>query len=78
MVTVIIAVPAAIALTKPVLLTVAAAVLLLLHVTVLFVALAGNTVAVSCSVLPAVIVLADLFKLTLVTGCVTVTVQLAV
>jgi hypothetical protein len=49
-VTVIVAVPAALPVTKPDVLTVAIAVLLLVQVTVLFVAFAGATVAVSCVV----------------------------
>jgi hypothetical protein len=61
--------------------TVAIAVLLLLHVTFLFVALAGATVAVSVSVLPTVMLVVVLFKVMPVTGtlaAVTVTVQVAV
>ncbi len=51
-VTVMVAVPAATAVTRPAVLTVATAVLLLLHVTFLLVALAGATVAVNCCVEP--------------------------
>jgi hypothetical protein len=51
-VTVIVAVPMATAVTKPLVLTVAFAVSLEDQVTFLFVALAGATVAVSCCVLP--------------------------
>ena len=47
---VIVAVPLDTAVTNPVLLTVATAVLLLLHVTLLLVAFSGVTVAVSCRV----------------------------
>ena len=47
---VIVAVPLDTAVINPVLLTVATAVLLLLHVTLLSVALSGVTVAVSCKV----------------------------
>ena len=47
---VMVALPLDTAVTNPVLLTVATAVLLLLHVTLLSVALSGVTVAVSCSV----------------------------
>ena len=51
-VAVIVALPLATAVTRPVLLTVATAVLLLVHVTLLSVALSGVTVAVSCNVWP--------------------------
>ena len=49
-VAVIVAVPFDLAVTRPLASTVATAVLLLVHVTDLFVALVGNTVAVSCVV----------------------------
>jgi hypothetical protein len=78
--TIIAALPAATALTVPPD-TVATAVLLLLHVTFLFVALAGATVAVNVSELPTVIVVEVLFRVTPVTatlGATTLTVQFAV
>lgn len=53
--TVMVAVPAATAVTKPVALTVATAVLLLVQVTLVLEALAGAMVAVSCCVNPAAI-----------------------
>ncbi len=53
--TVIVAVPAAFPVTKPVLLTVATPVLLLVHVTPLLDALLGVTVADSCLVAPTLI-----------------------
>jgi hypothetical protein len=65
--TVIIAFPAATALTTPVAETVAIAVLLLLHVTFLFVALVGETVAINVSVPPTVRLVDVLFKVTLAT-----------
>lgn len=77
-VTVMVALPAPTAVTRPLLLTVATAVLLLLHVTDLLVASEGATVAVSCSVLPLVRDVEDLLSETAVTGCVTVTLQVAV
>lgn len=49
---VIVAVPRPIAVTKPLLLTVTMLLLLVVHATVLFVVLLGNTVAVSCRVSP--------------------------
>jgi hypothetical protein len=49
---VIVAVPADIAVIKPVAETVATAALLLLQLTFLLVALAGDTVAVNCPVVP--------------------------
>ena len=49
---VMVAVPLDTAVTRPVLLTVATDVLLLVHVTLLLVALLGVTVAVSCKVCP--------------------------
>ena len=55
-VTVIVAVPPPTAVTSPELLTVATSERLLLQVTFLFVAFAGNTVGVSCWVAPAAIV----------------------
>jgi len=83
-VTVMVAVPASIAATIPDALTIATASLLLLHVTLLFVALAGITVAVNAAVFPFTnaIVLGD--SVTPVTGTVvlpppvTVTAQVAV
>src|SRR5687767_5578428 len=51
-VTVIVALPAATPVTRPLLLTVATEELLVDHVTVLFVALEGDTVAVNCCVEP--------------------------
>ena len=80
-VTVIVAEPAVLAVTVPDEETVATEVLLDDHVTVLFVALVGNTVAVRVCVSPTVIDNDDLFKLTLVTAIVavvTVTLQVAV
>ena len=67
-VTVMVAVPAATAVTRPALLTVATEVLLLVHVTVLSVALSGATVAVSVSVPPTVRVVDSLLRLTPVTA----------
>jgi hypothetical protein len=80
-VTVMVALPAAKAVTKPFDDTVATEVELLLHDTFLFVALEGAMVAVNVSVLPTVRLVDDLFKVTPVTGteaAVTVTVQVAV
>jgi hypothetical protein len=80
-VTVMVAVPALTAVIVPPD-TVATVGALVLHVTFLFVALEGATVAVNVSILPTVIVVDDLFKDTPVTstggGAVTVTVQAAV
>ena len=76
-VTVIVAVPAAMAVTKPDVETVATDVLLLFQVTFLFVALEGETVAVSVSVALGARVREVLFKLTPVTGMFTVTAQVA-
>jgi hypothetical protein len=66
-VTVIVAFPAAMPETTPLDDTVAMPAALLLHVTALFVALVGATVAVSVSVPPIVRLVDDLFKVTLVT-----------
>jgi len=78
-VTVIVAVPAATAVTTPLVDTAAVAVLLLLHVTFLFAALEGATVAVRVSVLPTVRMADDLLRVTPLTGTgLTVTVQAAV
>jgi hypothetical protein len=82
-VTVIVALPAATALTVPPDI-VATEALLVFHVTFLFVALAGATVAVNVSLLPAVMLVDDLFKVTPVTAtfpplpALTVTAQVAV
>ena len=76
--TVMVAVPAALADTKPDVFTVATFVLLLLHVTFLLVALAGCTVGDSCSVPPTIIEVEVLFNDTPVTAIDTVTVQEAV
>jgi hypothetical protein len=65
--TVIVALPAATALTTPLDDTVATEVALLLHVTALFVALEGETVAIKISVPPTVRLVDALFKVTLVT-----------
>ena len=67
-VTVIFAVPADAAVTNPLSFTVATASLLLLHATVLLLALAGATVAVSCVVAVTFIVVSVLFRETPVTG----------
>jgi len=78
-VTVIVAVPAATAVTTPLVDTVAIPGLPLLHVTLLFAALEGATVAVRVSVLPTVRMADDLFRVTPLTGTgLTVTVQVAV
>ena len=78
-VTVIVAVPAATAVTTPLVDTVAIPGLPLLHVTFLFVALEGATVAVRVSVLPMLRLVFVLFKVTPVTATLlTVTVQVAV
>ena len=80
-VTVMVAVPAARAVTTPELLTVATVVLLELQVTFLFVAVLGLTVAVKLSVPPTVNAALFLFSVTPVTGtvaAVTVTTQVAV
>ena len=61
-VAVMVAEPGDLAVTSPLLLTVATAVLLDDQVTVLLVALAGSTVAVSCRVLPSVTVALVLFS----------------
>ena len=76
-VTVIVAVPAAPAVTFPAVETVATLVLLLLQVTFLFVALLGEIVAVSVSVAFGANVSVVLFRLTPVTGMFTVTAQVA-
>ena len=76
-VTVIVAVPAALAVTTPDVETVATDVLLLLQVTFLFVAVEGDTVAVSCSVAFLARVIEDLLSVTPVTGLFTVTAQVA-
>jgi hypothetical protein len=76
--TVIVAVPAPIAVTLPALLTVATLVLELVQVTFLFVALEGVTVAVNVSELPITKVIVFLDKVMPVTGTVTVTVHAAV
>ena len=60
-VAVIVAVPLATAVTRPVLLTVATAVLLLCHITLLSVALLGVTVALSCNVFPLVVSVAEVW-----------------
>ena len=60
---VIVAVPDVFAVTKPLLLTVATELLLVVHVTVLFVALLGCTVAVNCNVSPVFSSALVLFKL---------------
>jgi hypothetical protein len=78
-VTVIVAFPAATAVTKPLDETLATESALLLHVTVLFVALEGATVAVNVSVLPTARLVDVLFNVTPVTATgVTVTMQVAV
>ena len=79
---VMVAVPAALAVTNPVLLTVAMLVLLEVHVTDLFVALLGVIVAVSCLVFPTIrdveVALSDMpVTLTMAWG-VTVILQVAV
>jgi hypothetical protein len=66
--TVIVALPTAFPVTTPLELTVATAVLLLVHVTVLFVAFVGITVAVSVSVAPTLSDKPVLFRFTPVTG----------
>lgn len=79
--TVIVAVPAATAVTRPLLFTEAILLLLLLQVTFLLVAFDGAMVGVNCSVLPAVNEVEILFKDTPVTDMVaafTVTEQVAV
>ena len=83
-VTVMVAVPFATAVTTPLLLTLATEVLLLDHVTFLFVALSGKIVAVSVVVAPALVSVAeDLLSATPITDIVfdeifTVTLQAAV
>ena len=79
-VTVIVAVPFFFAVTTPLLEAVATLVLLLFHVTVLYVALLGATVAVNVAVLPTARVWLVLLSVTLVTaiGFFTVTVHVAV
>jgi hypothetical protein len=78
-VTVMFAVPADMPVTNPLLLTVATAVLLLLHVTFLLAALVGDTVAVSCCVAPTLMAAEVLDKETPVTAIrLTVTRQVAV
>jgi hypothetical protein len=76
-VAVIVAVPYLIALTLPSDVTVATDLLLVVHFTFLLFALEGPTVAVSVAVFLASIVSVVLFSFTLVTGCLTVTVQAA-
>jgi hypothetical protein len=71
------ALPTATAVTRPLLFTVATAVLLLAHVTFLFVALAGRTVAVRVSEPPTTSVIVFLFSVTPVADCVTVTAHVA-
>jgi hypothetical protein len=66
-VTVIVAIPAATAVTNPLEDTIALLPSEVLHVTFWFVAFAGAMVAVSCSVPPTEIVVVDLFRLTPVT-----------
>ena len=73
-VTVILAVPAAIADTRPLELTEAAFLLLVDHLTPGLVASGGATVAVSCKVDPAVMVAVVWFRVTPVTGTFLVTV----
>lgn len=76
----IVADPGAMAVTRPLLLTVATALLLVDQVTVLFVALLGSTVAVNCSVYPSVKVALVLFSeidVARTTCGVTVTAQVA-
>ena len=77
-VTVMVAVPAALAVTTPELLTVATVVLLELHVTFLFVAVLGLTVADRLSVPPTVNAAVLLFSETLVTGTVAAAVTVMV
>ena len=77
-VAVIVAVPEDLAVTRPLLLTVATDVLLDFHVTVLFVALLGNTVAVNCMEYPLANSALVLFKeidVARTTFCLTVTEQ---
>ena len=62
--------PGLTAVTRPDAFTVATAVSLLLHVTFMLVAFVGLTVAVSCSVPPAVRVMVDVLRVTPVTGTV--------
>ena len=76
--TVIVAVPAFFAVTKPLVFTVAMLVSLLVHVTLLFVALLGLIFAESWIVAPTFNVSLVLFKETPITGTTTVTVQVAV
>ena len=70
-VAVMVAVPRDLAATKPLLLTVATLVLLDVHVTALLVVLLGDTVAVSCSVSPLLIVADVLSRLMPVARCAT-------
>ena len=58
--TVIVALPFATAVTRPFVSTVATAVLLLVHVTFLFVASLGITLAISCKVWPMLVRVAEL------------------
>ena len=74
---VIVTVPLLMPLTTPVEETVATALLLVVHFTVLLFALEGPTVAVSVAVFPLLSVKAVLFSVRLVTGCLTVTLQVA-
>jgi hypothetical protein len=80
-VAVIVTMPPDTAVTRPVLLTVATDVLLLLHVTLLLVALLGVTVADSCRVWPLLVNVADVWLRVMPvagTGMFTVTVQVVV
>ena len=76
-VTVIVAEPGPLAVTKPLLLTVATEVLLDFQVTVLLLVLLGVTVAVSWSVWPVLSVAEVLFKVTPIANCLTVKAQVA-
>jgi len=77
-VAVILVVPIPTAVTNPVLLTVAKAVLLEAQVTLILVALVGLMLAVNWSLPPAAIVLRFLLRVIPLTGMVTVTMQVAV
>ena len=77
-VTVMVADPGALAVTRPVVLTVATVVLLDFQVTALLEVLLGLTVAVSCKVWPVFSVAEVLLSDTPVASCFTVTVQVAV
>ena len=76
-VAVIVAVPFLTAFTTPLEVTVATALLLVVHLTALLLALAGPAVAFSVKVFPLFRVREVLFRVILVTGCVTVTLQTA-